>query len=657
MDTPNAQLCKACTQLIQQISVHSPNGSADRHLPDVWASAPSCSICYLTKRAFEDAGYEKDLEPCEDEEGRRLREARYLQFWVRSADVKDAVHFTDDDVPGICIMEIKYNRNSHDYGCFIFDGFESYVRFSADPGSPAATSGKVYSGPTITSSGSPASFAHINTLLSGCIAHHPECAFTLGGTSIDESQPPALPTRILDLGDSSSPSSLPTSIRLLEAKPGQQGHYAALSYCWGPPTHHPPTTTSANLASYTSASGGISLTSLPATFQDAVRVTCELGLRYLWIDALCIVQDNASDWRREAAAMGPVYSYARVVLAASDGASTLEGMFRVYPERVGAVVPYLDANGKEAGVIRAELRPDESVLSPEKAALNGRAWATQEYILARRAVYFTRGAVVWNCRRCPKRALWDDGVLYYATGTTKTNWSLMVMQYSTRELAVLSDRLVALEGVMDELARVRRGGDEKALPECVYGLWTDALATHLMWSRLGSPGTLSRPLELKEVAPTWSWASTKGGVHPMSEERYGDDGPEACVELAIDDGDEGTGKKRRIRVEGKLGRVELRIIEKPDPYLHPCDCEVRSEEGETIGLAASDIGIGEGVKTATVFCLVVMFHPHNFEGGSYLVLYLQPREEGSDHYLRIGDGMIIKKEWTEKLTKSKLFLV
>ncbi|KAL1616620.1 hypothetical protein SLS56_011341 [Neofusicoccum ribis] len=531
----------------------------------------------------------QDLEPCEDEEGRRLREARYIQFWVRSAEVKDAVHFTDDDVPGICIMEIKYNRNSHDYHCFIFDGFESYVRFSAEPGSPAATSGKVYSGPTITSSGSPASFAHINALLSGCIAHHPECAFTLGGTSIDESQPPALPTRILDLGDSSSPSSLPTSIRLLEAKPGQQGHYAALSYCWGSPTHHPPTTTSANLASYTSASGGIPLTSLPATFQDAVRVTCELGLRYLWIDALCIVQDNASDWRREAAAMGPVYSYARVVLAASDGASTFEGMFRVYPERVGAVVPYLDANGKEAGVIRAELRPNES--------------------------------------------------------------------YSTRELAVLGDRLVALEGVVDELARVRRGGDEKALPECVYGLWTDALATHLMWSRLGSPGTLSRPLELKEVAPTWSWASTKGGVHPMSEERYGDDGPEACVELAIDDGDEGTGKKRRIRVEGKLGRVELRIIEKPDPYLHPCDCEVRSEEGETIGLAASDTGIGEGVKTATVFCLVVMFHPHNFEGGSYLVLYLQPREEGSDHYLRIGHGMIIKKEWTEKLTKSKLYLV
>ncbi|OJD29634.1 heterokaryon incompatibility protein [Diplodia corticola] len=622
MDPPAAQLCAACTKVIQQISVHDPNGLGDRHLSDLAASASSCSLCYLTKKAFEDAGYEKDLEPRDDEEGRRLLEARYLQFWVRPADVKDAVDYTDDDMPGIC--------------------------------SPAATSGKVYSGPNITSSGSPSSFAHINNLISGCIAQHPECALTLDGTLIDESQPPALPTRILDLGD---PSLSSPSIRLLETQPGQRGHYAALSYCWGPPSSHPPTTTSANLAAHTA---GIAVASLPATFQDAVQATRELGLRHLWIDSLCIVQDNESDWRREAARMGPVYSRARVVLAASDAATPSSGIFRQYPARPAVTLPFLDAaTGAAAGVVRAELRPPAAVLSPdsEHAPLNARAWATQEYVLARRIVYFTRGAAVWSCRRCRKRALWDDGVLDYAYGRTKTDWARLVTEFSTRQCAVLTDRLVALGGVVEELARLRGSGKQE-LPECVYGLWTDALATHLMWSRLGRPGELSRPPELKGVAPTWSWASTLGGVGLMSEERYSDDGPEVRAQLAVESGGEDEGKKRRIRIKGKLGRVELRIIEKPSPYLHPCDCEVRGEEGgDIVGLAASDVGLGEGMDSASVFCLVVMFHPHNFENGSYLVLYLRPREEKSDEYVRIGNGMIMNKEWVEGLTESELYLV
>lgn len=453
------------------------------------------------------------------------------------------------------------------------------------------------------------------------------------------------PGRILDLGDPDADLAPTSSICLVETQPGQRGHYAALSYCWGPssppPSHRPPTATS-----------DIPLATLPQTFQDAVTATRSLGLRYLWIDALCI--DSSTPARR---GMGPVYSTARVVLAAADAADPSEGMFRRYPERSGVAVPWYVDGGRAAGVVRAELRPHERVLSPERATLNGRAWATQELVLARRVVYFTAGATVWCCQRLASRgrALWDDGVLDYCNASARggTDWSSIVTEFSARELAFSGDRLVALEGIVDELAVVR----SSEAKECVYGLWTDALATHLMWSRLRAPGSMSRPAELTEVAPTWSWASTEGGMSVMSEDIFGGEGPEVRAELAIDDGDEGAGKNRRIRVKGKLGRVELRIIEKPDPYLHPCDCEVRSEEGHFLGLAASDVGLGEGVKTAVVFCLVVTFHPHNAPGGSYLTLYLQPREDGSDHYVRIGHGMILEKGWVDQLTASELYLV
>ncbi|KAB2570295.1 hypothetical protein DBV05_g11040 [Lasiodiplodia theobromae] len=660
MDAPNAQLCAECTKVIQDITAHDPNSIPQIYLADFCSTISSCSLCYFVNQVFQEEGYGKDLEPCDDDEGRRLLRERYFQLWVRQGSAKDPIHFQEDDMPGICIMEIKYNRNSHEYACFIFDGFERYVRFSAEPGSPAATSGKVHAGPTITASGSPESFAHLNTLYSGCLEHHAECRKTLGGTTIDESQPPDLPAHILDLGD--DPSS--TSIRLLQPSQGQRGHYAALSYRRDPST----TTTT------TPASANIPLSTLPQAFQDAVTTTRALNLRYLWIDDLCLPPSPTSPPQT-----GPIFTHARILLAASDAATPSAGLFRTYPTRPAITLPFLDAEGKQAGTILAELRPDESILDPEQGPLNRSAWATQQYILARRVAYFTAGAVVWSCRHCPHRALWDDGVLWYAYGRTKTKWARLVMEYSTRELEVRGEKLVALEGVVGELAKIRgkgqEGGEKEQKVECVYGTWTDALASHVLWSRVGRPGSMSRPAELEAVAPTWSWASTEGGVH-MTEFEFGDidtdsdtdsdddgdDGddksdkgsrtPRANAELAIDEED-----KRRIRVKGKLGRVELRVIEDPDPYMHPCDCQVHSEDGKLIGMASTDVGLGEGVKTATAFCLAVLFHPYNFSGGSYLTLFVQPREDGSDHYVRMGNGAITKKKWVDQLGFSELYLV
>ncbi|KAL1647043.1 hypothetical protein SLS58_002813 [Diplodia intermedia] len=559
-------------------------------------------------------------------------------------------------------MQIQYNRNSHDDGCFIFDGFKTYVRFSAQPDSPAAASAKVYSGPTITSSASPVSFTNINMLLSSCIEHHAECRQTLGGTPVDDhSQPPTLPTYILDLGHSNPPS---PSIRLVAAEPGQRGHYAALSYCWGPsPAHHPPTTTSANLASHTA---GIPLSTLPKTFQDAVTATRNLGLRYLWIDTLCTVQTTTTTTTSQAQhhrastarTARTAYTHAQIVLAAADAATLADGLFRQYPPRPAATVPYLDAAGRAAGTMRAELRPHSRVLNPENGALlHECAWATPALVLARRVAFFAAAAVVWSCRRLPRTARCDDAVLDYFAARP-TDWPRIVAAHSARRLAAPGERLGALEAVVEELALAGEKSGEGA--QCVFGVWTDALAAQLMWSRRRAPGSLSRPPALREVAPSWSWASTEGGVSMMSEEQWrgggGDGGLEVRAQLAIDGGGDG----RRIRARGKLGRVELRVIEKPDPYLHPCDCEVRSlddDDDGVVGLAASDVGFGEGVMTAVVWCLVVVFHPYNCPGGSYLTLYLRPRERGSDHYERIGHGMVVKKEWADRLVESELYLV
>jgi Heterokaryon incompatibility protein (HET) len=106
---------------------------------------------------------------------------------------------------------------------------------------------------------------------------------------VDEDQEPILPKRVLAIQTNSQIS----HVRLL-ATNGRRGHYATLSYCWGALEKHPLRTTQANILAHLN---GINFETLSKTVQDAILVTREVGLSYLWVDSLCIVQDDREDWR------------------------------------------------------------------------------------------------------------------------------------------------------------------------------------------------------------------------------------------------------------------------------------------------------------------------------------------------------------------------
>jgi hypothetical protein len=127
----------------------------------------------------------------------------------------------------------------------------------------------------------------------------------------------AAPTRVLDLQEDNS-----QNLRILE-NVTLCAPYVALSHRWG--IEQLPRTTSANLTSHMQ---GLSLQELTLTMQDAVQVTRSLGYRYLWIDALCIIQDSEIDWLQEAARMSKVFSGAIVTLAVADAENHSQGMFR-----------------------------------------------------------------------------------------------------------------------------------------------------------------------------------------------------------------------------------------------------------------------------------------------------------------------------------------
>jgi hypothetical protein len=132
--------------------------------------------------------------------------------------------------------------------------------------------------------------------------------------SID--QPTTLPTRVLRIDG-------PEKVAL-HISGGEYASYVCLSHCWGDKTISLLRTTTATLEQFQS---GIPWEVLPKTFREAIHVTQQLGLQYLWIDSLCIIQDSEEDWRHEGSMMADIYELAHVTLAATKPPNADSGLF------------------------------------------------------------------------------------------------------------------------------------------------------------------------------------------------------------------------------------------------------------------------------------------------------------------------------------------
>ncbi|KAK4126564.1 HET-domain-containing protein [Parathielavia appendiculata] len=156
----------------------------------------------------------------------------------------------------------------------------------------------------------------IKRWLDDCRARQPSCQVPSTAT---------LPDRLIDVGISSETVSLHVS------GSGEAGCYVALSHCKG--GHTPLATTTANLAEHQRF---LRFDDNPKTFAQAVQLTRDLGFKYLWIDSLCIVQDDPKDWEIEAAKMKDVYSNSALTLSADSAEDTSQGLFGTPAARVAA---------------------------------------------------------------------------------------------------------------------------------------------------------------------------------------------------------------------------------------------------------------------------------------------------------------------------------
>lgn len=209
------------------------------------------------------------------------------------------------------------------------------------------------------------------------------------------------PTRLLDVGESNA-----SEIKLIDSG-NMKGQYVTLSHRWPvDPTLHLKTTSS-TIKEYRK---GILFTTMPKTFQDAVTVVRKLGLRYLWIDSLCILQDSTEDWERESVVMGQIYHRSTLTIMAAPqlrsngsvitslGSDTqAEGFLNRTQtlERPIVKLPYRTQSSQIQGDWFLQYKEP---LLQARWDLFTRGWVLQEEQLSRRKVIYSSDQVQWVCR-------------------------------------------------------------------------------------------------------------------------------------------------------------------------------------------------------------------------------------------------------------------
>ena len=362
-------------------------------------------------------------------------------------------------------------------------------------GSTALLTGDVVEKPLLIDTCSMGPSELIRKWMYNCVSCHDTCRTSFAGEPLDGEKLKISPRRLIQtFTKNNSELKCP---RLIEPGENFTHSYVALSHCWGSPDKRPLCTTRANLSQHMT---GIPWEGLPQTFRDSISICIELSIQYLWIDSICIVQDDASEWRHESVIMGSIYEQAFFTIAASSAINSIQGLFKVRSTLNLVELPYRNADGTTDRVfayIEPELEKDLS-----SAPLSDRAWVMQEYYLSRRTVHFTTNGLIWSCKngRNPRTRYMTSEFGDSWEKAFEEDWITLVGSYTRRRLTYNSDKLIAMQGMTDRFNQVNR-------KSYYYGLWIEDLPHDLLWY---SDERLIR--NVRNGIPSWTWASTTGRI-------------------------------------------------------------------------------------------------------------------------------------------------
>ncbi|KAI0412372.1 heterokaryon incompatibility protein-domain-containing protein [Xylaria grammica] len=615
-------LCKLCLDM----STHILGGNSYAHIPNLWnlpIAAASCSFCSLVEQCI-----------------------RAPTAVNRDAlDFAGALQVAGIDEGEVAQLVIRPDRNLLDL-CFIRQGeveeellTTSTIRlFTDSPLSANREEVEVPLGmivppvPDLSNVGD-----LVKTWMEDCRLNHLEC--NAPGQAVES----RLPTRVLDIDQVHRTGRL----QLLHTN-NIPGKYIALSHSWG--GHQPAKTVGSNLVA---RCAGFPFSELPPTFRDAIAVAIQIDIRYIWIDSLCIVQDDPEDWKREAAMMGDVYLHSYLTIAATRAANSEAGFLGPRISTHTAELPSI--------ALKVQDHPTQSIYACQRRSftddvddglLNRRAWVLQERVLSPRTLHFTEHQVYWECWQYHQ----GEDLEYEYLGVMKKEaypvqlspssllcdaprrsselpraWWHISSEYSSLGLTFQTDKLVAISGLVQKL-------ESQLHMTYMKGAWKELLHPSVLWS------ARAEDLEYLPLvgAPSWSWASRKGPIHFMQLYDY-DPSPNFTVREA----DPTSSSSGSLFVQGTLAKLKPRLrisdVRWSDPVTDqvsfPPEIDyhaaryrvVQGHEGDILGWITLDVEVESQNGFPDLFWVLVARDSHLHQEARTGAA-TPPHEEGQRHF-------------------------
>lgn len=351
------------------------------------------------------------------------------------------------------------------------------------------------------------SWNEVKSWMDSCELNHKECRVT--------TTDPALPTRVIDVGRDSD-----SNVSLVDTH-GEPGKYAYLTYAQGVKKRFPQTTI---VNPDAIREWGLVVNMLPLNFREAIQTTRALGLRYLWIDALCIIQDSREDWGHE---FGKTQHYLRNALLVINAAASSHANAGLFTKRQPPLLhmeltwtPGVPNKNDQHSVSLFLRRPLLTASEALGERVLTRGWMLYEVVLSTRILIVGSDQLYWHCRSCSKSEgstlvlepfikllpRTQAGILgTHSPHRTYRPWYNVIATYSAAQFRYDNDKPMVIGAIADYF-------DHNMESSYTAGLWVEDFHSGILWY---VDDNISHEFEIlgrRNLAPSWSWLAISRGI-------------------------------------------------------------------------------------------------------------------------------------------------